>query len=88
MYNEEIRQNAKQKVEAKISFGIHFAIYLAVMTLLTIINLKSSPDYWWFMWPLLGWGIGIVIHGVSVYFSSGGSSIKDRMIEEEMNKYS
>jgi hypothetical protein len=25
----------------------------------------------WFYWPLLGWGIGILAHGLAVYFSAG-----------------
>jgi hypothetical protein len=47
-------------------FVIHFATYLAVNLLLIVINLATTPGKYWFYWPLLGWGIGIVGHAYGV----------------------
>lgn len=47
-------------------FVIHFAAYLAVNALLIVINLVTTPGKYWFYWPLLGWGIGIVGHAFGV----------------------
>jgi hypothetical protein len=33
---------------------------------------------------MLGWGIGLAAHAASVYFN--GDGIRDRMIEEELEK--
>lgn len=79
-------KNKIAQAKAKVEFRIHLIIYIAVITILTIINLLVTQGYIWFIWPLLGWGIAIVIHALSVYFSSGKSSLKERMIEEEMKK--
>ncbi|MFP3424046.1 2TM domain-containing protein [Pseudoalteromonas sp. SIMBA_162] len=34
--------------------------YLAVLALLTVINLISSPNYLWVIWPALGMGIALL----------------------------
>ena len=47
-------------------FMIHFAAYLAVNILLIVINLATTPGKYWFYWPLLGWGLGIVGHAYGV----------------------
>ena len=47
-------------------FVIHFATYLAVNSLLIVINLATTPGKYWFYWPLLGWGLGIVGHAFGV----------------------
>jgi hypothetical protein len=88
MGNPEAYERAKKRVEAKVGFYIHLAVYVGVNLLLIIINLTRSPQYLWFKWPLLGWGIGLFFHGLSVFVFSGGrfEAIKERMIEEEMKK--
>jgi hypothetical protein len=34
--------------------------YLAVLALLTVINLITSPNYFWVIWPALGMGIALL----------------------------
>ena len=79
-------KNKRDQAKAKVEFRIHVFTFIAVIVLLAIINLLTSPEYLWFIWPMLGWGIGIVVHALRVYFSSGESSLKERMIQNEMNK--
>ena len=38
--------------------------------ILIAVNLLLTPDKLWFYWPLLGWGIGILAHGLAVNFSA------------------
>ncbi len=77
-------------MEAKIGFYIHLAVYVGVNALLIIVNLTNSPQYLWFKWPLLGWGIGVLFHGLAVFVFSGSQfkAVKEKMIEEEMKKNS
>jgi hypothetical protein len=83
---QDAYQQAKARVEAKIGFFIHLAVYTGVNLLLIIINLLTAPRYLWFYWPLLGWGIGLFFHALKVFAFTGGSAIKERMIEKEMAK--
>ncbi len=34
---------------------------------LFLINALSSRAHWWFVWPAVGWGIGIVFHAVATF---------------------
>jgi hypothetical protein len=90
MENQEAYEKAKKRVEAKIGFYIHLAVYVGVNVLLIIINLSTSPGCLWFKWPLLGWGIGLFFHGMSIFLFSGRRlrEAKERMIEEEMKRES
>lgn len=86
MENQETYQKAKERVEAKIGFYIHLAIYVVVNIFLVILNLTTSPHDFWFIWPLIGWGIGIFFHGLGVFVFAEGSLVKERMIEKEIQK--
>lgn len=88
MENEEAYQRATKRVEAKIGFYIHLAVYVGVNILLIVINLVTAPRHLWFIWPLIGWGIGIFFHGMSAFFFTGRrfKEIKDRMIQEEIKR--
>jgi hypothetical protein len=30
-------------------------------------SLLTSPNELWFYWPLLGWGVGVLFHGMKVF---------------------
>ena len=58
-------------MEAKSDFYRHLAVYVVVNLLLVVINLVTSRDYFWAMWPLLGWGIGLAFHALRVFAFDG-----------------
>lgn len=86
MQNGESYQRVKKRVEAKIGFYTHAAVYVVVNFLLIIINLATSSHYLWFKWPLIGWGIGLGFHALGTYVFFEGSSIKERLIQRELEK--
>ena len=86
MENQEAYEKAKKRVEVKFGFYIHLSVYIVVNLLLIVINFSTSTQYLWFKWPLMGWGIGLFFHALSVFLFSTGSAIKDQMIEKEMEK--
>ena len=66
---------ASKKVDAIIGFRVHFIVYLGVNALLVLINgiLVLSighhgpfPLDFWCMWPILGWGFGVLMHYVAL----------------------
>ena len=52
-------------------FLAHLAPYVLVSALLVAINLLSGARHFWAVWPLLGWGIGILSHGMAALRTSG-----------------
>ena len=45
----------------------HLARYVIVIGALAIFNFIKSPNYFWVIWPALGWGLGILFHGMRVF---------------------
>lgn len=85
MNNQKLQQTAIKRAKAKVEFRIHLITFIVINTLLVIINLIFTPEYIWFKWPLLGWGIGIVLHRREVNFLTK-QSLMNRLIEKEMEK--
>ncbi len=48
-------------------FRVHLIVYAGVNLLLFTIDMLTGTDSMWFQWPLLGWGLGLLAHGVFVY---------------------
>ena len=57
---------ARQQVEGITGFYIHLVVFVLVMAMLFVINLMVLNEVWWVQWALLGWGIGILAHGLIV----------------------
>jgi 2TM domain len=90
MNNEKIRyQQAKERVEALRGFYIHLTVYVIVNLFLFLLNILVSPDSLLFYWPLLGWGIAIVLHAVSVFGPGylSGTDWEEKKISEILEGY-
>jgi hypothetical protein len=61
---------ARKRVEDLKGFYVHLAIYVVVNAGLFLINWLTT-DTWWVVWPLIGWGIGLAAHAVSVFIENG-----------------
>ena len=40
----------------------------------------------WSVFPLLGWGLGLALHGVSVFVLGKGSGLRERMVQKERER--
>ena len=69
-------------------FYSHLIKYAVVITFLFILNMLKSPDHLWVIWPALGWGVGILFHGLNVFkvFNFLGTDWEKRQIEKRLNK--
>ena len=89
MNTEEIKyQKAKERVEAIKGFYIHLTVYVVVNLILFSINMIVSRDSLWFFWPLMGWGVGLAFHALSVFGFGRWFSAdwEERKIQEFMQK--
>ncbi|MER1986237.1 MAG: 2TM domain-containing protein [Solibacillus sp.] len=82
MENDRYKKAQKRVKELK-GFYIHLLTYILVNIGLITINITSSAETNWFIYPLLGWGIGVGAHAVSIFF---GGKWEERKIEEYLNK--
>ncbi len=86
MEEQQAYRQAQKRVAAKFGFFIHLSAYVIVNLALVAINLMTTPQYFWFIWPLMGWGIGIAFHALATFLFFGGSSLKQRMIQKEKDR--
>ncbi len=59
--------DALQHVRDIKGFYSHVVFYLVSMAALIATNLYMGVDNLWVIWPLLGWGTGVVMHGLAVF---------------------
>lgn len=86
MSQEDNYRIARARAEAKYAFFVHAVVYAAVMLLLLTINLITSPGTLWFIWPLLGWGLAVTLHGARVFLLTDKNAIVDALTERELGQ--
>ena len=60
-------QKAAKRVEELKGFYSNLISYVIIIPFLAFINYYTSPQYLWFIWPMLGWGFGLSIHALKTY---------------------
>ncbi|WP_299665652.1 2TM domain-containing protein [uncultured Polaribacter sp.] len=92
MYPDNIENSnyvkAVEKVEKLKEFYQNLASYCLVIPFLIFINLRFSPSFHWFWFPIFGWGIGLAFHFLEVnnYNIFLGKNWEDKKIKEMMEK--
>ena len=61
--SDERYYRARKKVREIKGFYANLAAYIGMNIFFLVVNLLTSPNELWFYWPMLGWGIGVAIHG-------------------------
>jgi hypothetical protein len=64
----DLRERALTQIRKKHEFHAHVAAYVLVNALLVAIYFLTDPGgFFWPVFPILGWGIGLFFHGWDVY---------------------
>nr|WP_198419226.1 2TM domain-containing protein [Motilimonas pumila] len=84
----EEEATAIEQVRAIKGFYSNLITYLAVIGFLFALNYFLDPSYIWAWWPALGWGIGIVFHGISAFevFNLFGPEWEKKQIEKRLGR--
>jgi hypothetical protein len=86
----DLRKRAEKHVSAVMAFRQHLLAYVVVNVLLIAtwltVALVARGGAWfpWFIFPLIGWGIGIVMHAFVVYGRS--DERRERLVAKEIEK--
>jgi hypothetical protein len=78
---DRLERLARRRAGAKMGWYIHATVYVLVNLFLVL--LATSRGQNWAMYPLLGWGLGLMIHGAVVFFVAPGGNLYDRLLERE-----
>jgi len=76
-------QAAIERIREKRGFRVHATVYVAVNLLLIAVWALTSRGYFWPIWPLLGWGIGLGVNYWAVFLRR---PISDDEIRREMER--
>jgi len=80
---DDQREAAVKRIKNKRDFWGHVATYVIVNLALVAIWAMSGGGYFWPMWSIFGWGIGLAFHAWSTFFEK---PISEEKIQKEIDK--
>lgn len=83
---EEIDRLARRRANAKLRWYAHAAVYVLVNLFVYSVSEYAFGTRAWSVKPLLGWGLGLALHGVSVWFLGTGGELRERMVQQERER--
>lgn len=81
----ELQRLAQRRVKQKMGFYIHATVFVLVNLGLAAINFAKGGASW-HLWPLAGWGLGLAIHGFVTFASLNGDGLRERMLQDEVER--
>ena len=63
---DKLYEKARERVEAIKGFYGNLLAYCLIIPFLAWINLRTT-EFYWVLFPALGWGIGLVTHGMEAF---------------------
>lgn len=78
----DLRRIAEKRARARLGFYIHASSFVLVSAMQFGINLFTTPWVLWSVFPITGWGLGVAIHGLVVWFKT--SDLRKCLICEEL----
>ena len=82
---DDIERLARKRAGAKIGWFIHLAVYTVVNLGLYILSTEFGLHRWSLI-PALGWGLGLILHSISVWVLGSGSGLRERMVQRERER--
>jgi 2TM domain len=77
------RQQAIERLKKKRDFRTHVFMYVAVNVVLVVIWAVTGSGFFWPIFPILGWGIGVAANAWDVY---GRKPISEDEIRRETDR--
>ncbi|MBL9014879.1 MAG: 2TM domain-containing protein [Myxococcales bacterium] len=82
---DDLELDATKRVQARLGFLVHLAMYLIANLGFIVIWSVTGRGYPWFMWPALGWGIGVAAHAIGMLLGPG-SDVERKAIDKELRR--
>ena len=68
----------------RMGWLIHAMVYVAVNVLLAALAYASGRN--WAIYPALGWGLGLAIHGAVTLLAMPGGNLFQRLVAQERER--
>jgi 2TM domain-containing protein len=76
----ELREQAVASLKKKREFRNHLFVYVTINSMLVVIWAVTGARFFWPIFPLLGWGVGVIFHARDT-FSPG---LREEDIQREI----
>jgi hypothetical protein len=86
MTPEDLEHLARKRAGAKLGWYTHAVAFTVVNLLLLAMSRYGFGNRPWSVYPLLGWGLGLALHGISVFVLGTGSGLRERMVQKERER--
>lgn len=83
--SEDLERLAHKRAGAKLGWYVHAAVYVVVNLFLFAISMYGFGRPW-SIYPLLGWGLGLGLHGISVFLLGAGGGFRERLVQQERER--
>lgn len=83
--DEERRQEAIKAIKKKRDFKGHVVAYVIVNVFLVVVWYFTGAGYFWPIWVMGGWGIGLAFNAWDVY-GRGSGAISEAEIQREIDR--
>lgn len=83
---EEIEHLARKRAGAKMGWYVHACAFVLVNLALFATSRYGFGSRPWSVFPVVGWGVGLAFHGISVFLLGKGSGMRERLVERERER--
>lgn len=81
---ESLREEALRRIKKRHDFHGHLLVYVLVNTFIVVIWAVTSPHaFFWPIFPIAAWGIGVVMNAWDVYV---GIDVREDQVEREVRR--
>ena len=81
--DEQLRRRAVRRLRVRAGFWSHLLMFLTVNTVIVVIWAVTSGGFFWPVFPIVGWGIGLVMNAWDVWHPA---EFDEDQIHREMSR--
>jgi hypothetical protein len=81
---DDMDRIARRRAGRTLGWLMHLTVFICVNLVLLIAAASSGRP--WHLVPLLGWGLGLAIHGMVVTLRNGGFGIHAHLVRSERER--
>lgn len=83
---DDLEKLARKRAGAKLGWYTHAIVFTLVNLLLFGMSQYGFGHRPWSLFPLMGWGLGLALHGIAVFVLGSGSNLRERMVQKERER--
>ena len=82
--DHQIERLARKRAGMRLGWMIHAVVFVAINAMLAFIALSAGRG--WAIYPFLGWGLGLAIHGAVVLATLPGNGLMEQLVAQERRR--